>query len=171
LTTYWSDPSQKKTSLLTSYWSGSTSSSRFFGRPASRRGSLSSLFQVALHLPSWNPSQPRTCQVSPTHVYVHIICHNQGWRRTADEVSDAMNMFSIHVLQRRNVKRFRGGLVFKAHRRSYHSTPGLRVKTSPSLLSISSWSLLLSKVTHMVVRSSREEKIAVRGTDPESNIN
>ena len=27
----------------------------------------------------------------------------------------------------RNVKRFRGGLVFKAHRRLYHSTPGLRV--------------------------------------------
>ena len=27
----------------------------------------------------------------------------------------------------RNVQRFRGGLVFKAHRRLYHSTLGLRV--------------------------------------------
>ena len=30
-------------------------------------------------------------------------------------------------LLRRNVKRFRGGLVFRAHRRVYHSTLGLRV--------------------------------------------
>jgi len=30
-------------------------------------------------------------------------------------------------LQRRNVQRFRGGLVFKAHRLLYHSTLGLRV--------------------------------------------
>ena len=30
-------------------------------------------------------------------------------------------------LLRRNMKRFRGGLVLKAHRRLYHSTPGLRV--------------------------------------------
>ena len=30
-------------------------------------------------------------------------------------------------LLRRNVKRFRGGLLFKAHRRFYHSTLGLRV--------------------------------------------
>jgi len=28
-------------------------------------------------------------------------------------------------LLRRNVKRFRGGLIFKAHRRLYHSAPGL----------------------------------------------
>ena len=28
----------------------------------------------------------------------------------------------------RNVQRFRGGLVFKAHRLLYHSTLGLRVK-------------------------------------------
>jgi len=28
---------------------------------------------------------------------------------------------------RRNVKRFRGGLIFEAHRLLYHSTPGLRV--------------------------------------------
>jgi len=30
-------------------------------------------------------------------------------------------------LLRRNVKRFRGGLVFKAHRLLHHSAPGLRV--------------------------------------------
>jgi len=33
----------------------------------------------------------------------------------------------IEQLLRRNVKRFRGGLVFKAHRLLYHSTLGLRV--------------------------------------------
>jgi len=32
-----------------------------------------------------------------------------------------------YLLLRRNVKRFRGGLVFKAHRLVYHSTLGLRV--------------------------------------------
>ena len=45
----------------------------------------------------------------------------------------------------RNVKRFRGGLVFKAHRLSYHSTLGLRVSkkkkkkeetTPPQLLTL-----------------------------------
>jgi len=38
-------------------------------------------------------------------------------------------MFRIGLQQliRRNVKRFRGGLVFKAHRLVYHSTLGLRV--------------------------------------------
>ena len=36
--------------------------------------------------------------------------------------------FSISKqLLRRNEKRFRGGLVFKAHRRVYHSTPGLTI--------------------------------------------
>ena len=33
----------------------------------------------------------------------------------------------VLVLLRRNVERFRGGLVFKAHRRVYHSTLGWRV--------------------------------------------
>ena len=46
---------------------------------------------------------------------------------------------------RRNVKRFRGGLVFEAHRLAYHSTLGLRVikkkkkKKSPTT---SAWSVL-----------------------------
>jgi len=34
--------------------------------------------------------------------------------------------FGLELL-RRNVKRFRGGLVFKAHRLVYHSTLGWRV--------------------------------------------
>jgi len=33
----------------------------------------------------------------------------------------------VEDLLRRNVKRFRGGLVFEAHRLLYHSTLGLRV--------------------------------------------
>ena len=39
----------RESSLLTTYWSGS---SDVFGGPASRHGSLNSLFQVALYLPS-----------------------------------------------------------------------------------------------------------------------
>jgi hypothetical protein len=40
-------------------------------------------------------------------------------------------MFSIQEqLHRRNVKRFRGGLVFKAHRLVYHSALGSRVRKS-----------------------------------------
>jgi len=44
---------ERESSLSTTYWSESTLSSRWFGGPASRHGSLNSLFQVALHLPSW----------------------------------------------------------------------------------------------------------------------
>ena len=40
---------ERESSLLTTYWSGSTD---VFGGPASRHGSLNSLFQVALYLPS-----------------------------------------------------------------------------------------------------------------------
>ena len=40
---------KRESSLLTTYWSGS---SDVFGGPASRHGSLNSLFQVALYLPS-----------------------------------------------------------------------------------------------------------------------
>jgi hypothetical protein len=44
------DPSrERESSLLTTYWSGSTD---VFGGPALRHGSLNSLFQVALYLPS-----------------------------------------------------------------------------------------------------------------------
>ena len=40
---------ERESSLLTTYWSGSTD---VFGVPASRHGSLNPLFQVALYLPS-----------------------------------------------------------------------------------------------------------------------
>ena len=40
---------ERESFLLTTYWSGSTD---VFGGPASRHGSLNSLFQVALYLPS-----------------------------------------------------------------------------------------------------------------------
>ena len=46
---------QREVSLLTTYWSGSTD---VFGGPASRHGSLNSLFQVALYLPSCAIHQP-----------------------------------------------------------------------------------------------------------------
>ena len=42
-------PTERETSLLTTYWSGSTD---VFGVPASRHGSLNPLFQIALYLPS-----------------------------------------------------------------------------------------------------------------------
>jgi len=41
--------SQEERSVLPTYWSGSTD---VVGGPASRHGSLNSLFQVALYLPS-----------------------------------------------------------------------------------------------------------------------
>ena len=40
---------ERASSLLTTYWSGSTD---VFGVPASRHGSLNPLFQLALYLPS-----------------------------------------------------------------------------------------------------------------------
>ena len=43
---------ERECSLLTTSWSESTLQSGWLGGPASRHGSLSSLFQVALHLPS-----------------------------------------------------------------------------------------------------------------------
>ena len=44
-------PAERESSLLTTCWSESTLSSRWFGGPASRHGSLTSVFRVALHLP------------------------------------------------------------------------------------------------------------------------
>ena len=41
--------------------------------------------------------------------------------------SSRVSGFGFRELLYRNVKRFRGGLVFKARRLLYHSTPGLRV--------------------------------------------
>ena len=45
------DEGQRECALLTTYWSESTSSSRWFGGPAPRHGSLNSFSQEALHLP------------------------------------------------------------------------------------------------------------------------
>ena len=44
---------ERETSLLTTYWSAPTLSLRLCVGPASRHGGLNSLFQVALHLPSY----------------------------------------------------------------------------------------------------------------------
>jgi len=46
-------------------------------------------------------------------------------RETECSAEMCSDKFSIEELLHRNVKRFRGGLVFKAHRLSYHSTLGL----------------------------------------------
>jgi len=51
----------------------------------------------------------------------------------------------------RNVKRFRGGLVFKAHRRVYHSTLGLRVIKNKRRRSLKA------------SRSTRTSKVPARG--------
>ena len=48
----------------------------------------------------------------------------------------AMEVVDSRKLRRRNVKRFRGGLVFKAHRLLYHSTPGSRVRKEKRSLGI-----------------------------------
>ena len=47
-------------------------------------------------------------------------------RHAAVEIEKLMGPFKVRLLHR-NVQRFRGGLVFKAHRLVYHSTLGLRV--------------------------------------------
>jgi len=44
-----SSQDERESSVLTTYWSEFTSSSRLFGGPASRHGSLNSLLQVALY--------------------------------------------------------------------------------------------------------------------------
>ena len=56
---------ERESSLLTTYWSGSTD---VFGVPAKRHGSLNPLFQVALYLPSW----PRQ--------YTHVAAERGGKR-------------------------------------------------------------------------------------------
>ena len=52
---------ERESSLLTTYWSGSTD---VFGVPASRHGSLHPLFQVALHLPYLASDTSFTAQLS-----------------------------------------------------------------------------------------------------------
>ena len=66
-----------------------------------------------------------TCEPSHTGLYGYGgLCKIHFWNTFGKPVP-----FSIKKCQNRprNVKRFRGGLVFKAHRLLYHSTLGLRV--------------------------------------------
>ena len=42
-------------------------------------------------------------------------------------LTNAMEVLDLRITSSQNVKRFRGGLSFQAHRLSYHSTLGLRV--------------------------------------------
>ena len=50
-----------------------------------------------------------------------------GRRDAPDWIPELRPVVGLRYLLRRNVKRFRGGLVFKAHRPLYHSTLGSRV--------------------------------------------
>ena len=52
----------------------------------------------------------------------------------------------VDQLLRRNVKRFRGGLVFKAHRLLYHSTLGLRVIKKKRSRPVGGWSTNKARV-------------------------
>jgi len=61
--------------------------------------------------PKPKPKPPGDASYMPSFLQEHLECKNT--QPTAN----------LH----RSVKRFRGGLVFKAHRLLYHSTPGLRV--------------------------------------------
>ena len=56
-----------------------------------------------------------------------------------------------HRLLRRNVNRFRGGLVFKAHRLVYHSTLGLRVmkKKEEAVCARRSYAPSLSRIKNL----------------------
>ena len=57
-----------------------------------------------------------------------FVLEAESWSVYAPLAEDELEVhFSIQEqLLHRNVQRFRGGLVFKAHRRLYHSTLGLR---------------------------------------------
>ena len=63
--------------------------------------------------------------------------------------------FSIEEqLPRRNVKRFRGGLVFKAHRLLHHSTLGLRVINNKEEKSRGLSSTVRSRTNNLFDRAS-----------------
>ena len=61
-----------------------------------------------------------TCGPSAVQIWSHNPQNVEATRHSNSTVG------GVHQL-RRNVKRFRGGLVFKAHRLLYHSTLGLRI--------------------------------------------
>ena len=97
---------QEREILLTTCWSESTQSSRYFSTPALRQGSLNSLFQVALYLPSScckNPSKmstPRCHGFSKTECQLEIVfatpCFTQ--RRNAAFCICCQPCACMHVL-------------------------------------------------------------------------
>jgi len=56
-----------------------------------------------------------------------VLSKGQQRMRAGSVASSALSTRVVQQLLYRNVQRFRGGLVFKAHRLLYHSTLGLRV--------------------------------------------
>jgi len=88
-----------ESSLLTTYWSESNLSLRWFGGPASRLGSLNSLFQIALHLPStlrdviWPPSDillPRQSAGEYTPVLIGKLAPSISFPKTEYDWADVM---------------------------------------------------------------------------------
>ena len=78
--------------------------------------------KVDVRLPGKGNSNPHS--VRPVHLIITIL----KWIRTSR--SSIKNSLAGRVgVLRRNVQRFRGGLVCKAHRLLHHSTLGLRVIT------------------------------------------
>ena len=82
--------------------------------------------------------QPSTPIPTPQTPRIHLSWPRPGLSRSSSSArrpfllrcwhpSPAMEVAISEQLLRRNVKRFRGGLVFKAHGLVYHSTPGSRV--------------------------------------------
>ena len=59
---------------------------------------------------------------------VHSLMAVVRERRYLEEIDLSGSKVSIQEVLRRNVKRFRGGLVLKAHRLVYHSRLSSRVK-------------------------------------------
>ena len=66
----------------------------------------------------------------PAHVCTSLVRHDGSLGELLDSELYRAVQFSISAqLLSKNVERFRGGLVFKAHRLLYHSTLGSRVIT------------------------------------------
>ena len=79
---------------------------------------------------SVNKDAARNVCGSVNKVEFHHVCGSVN-KDAAHNQSSAMSSISFFTvrceqLRSRNVKQFRGGLVFKAHRPLYHSTPGSR---------------------------------------------
>ena len=86
---------ERESSVFTTYWSESTLSSKLFGGPASRHGSLNSLFQVENRWTSTCRNQPHTLYPIP-HT-LHLTPYTQN------PIPDTLHrrytgVFSIHNL-------------------------------------------------------------------------